>query len=597
MVDPEIEELSESLVDELVGAVGLPKNRLWHNLFRRVFQKTTDRLSSIGITFDHMVNQEGLPAGSEWALSHFCKPIKYQGLDNIPTGCPLLVVSNHPGAYDALIIFSKLVRKDIEWIGTAIPFLEKLPHVKAHIISATRTDPFNGMAVMRSSIRHLQSGGTLLYFGAGHRDPDPDVYPNAGKMMDNWLKGIEVFFKHIPGLILLPTVVSGVVSSKWSRHPLTLLRRKQIDKQRLSEFGQVITQLLMPGRLMIKPSISFGPPMTSSTLLASTGMKDLLPAVIECEKRLLISHCSVFGGDPGPMKQEEEIRRLSTQLGFDILNALGLPKAEDWYHRLKPFISKATDHFSRIALIFDKLISDSDISQAAGWSISNWCRGILARGCETVPRQGPLLIVSNHPGAYDALVITSCIPRPDLRLIASDLPVLRYLHNLSQRIFFIPMNKSDTYNRMAGLMSAIRHLKNGGAVLLMGSGTIEPDPAVAPGALQYIQRWTNAVNLFLHSVPDTQVILSAISHVLTPKWARHPITWLQNGSMEKRRIAEFGQVLQQLFFPGSLYASPRLSFFPAKLAENINSSPRDNLLEQESSLLIDHCSEFGGNPF
>jgi hypothetical protein len=298
-MDAEIEELSESLVDELVGALGLPKNGAWHNLFWRVFRKTTDNLSSIGIAFDRIVDQDGLPAGSEWAISHFCNPVKYQGIENIPRDCPLLIVSNHPGAYDALIIFSKLIRQDIMWIGSIIPFLEKLPHVKQHIIFASRVDPYNGMTVMRSSLRHLQSGGTLLYFGAGHRDPDPDVYPNAGKMMDNWLKGIEIFIKHVPGITLLPTIVSGVVSKKWSRHPLTLLRRKQIDKQRLSEFGQVITQLLIPGRLMITPSISFGPPITGSTLMTSTGMKDILQAVIECEKNLLISHCNVFGGDPG----------------------------------------------------------------------------------------------------------------------------------------------------------------------------------------------------------------------------------------------------------------------------------------------------------
>ena len=91
--------------------------------------------------------------------------------------------------------------------------------------------------------------------------------------MDNWLKGIEVFIKHVPGLQILPAVVSGVVSRKWSTHPITLLRRKQIDKQRLSEFGQVITQLMKPGKLMITPAISFGPARTESELLALTGMR------------------------------------------------------------------------------------------------------------------------------------------------------------------------------------------------------------------------------------------------------------------------------------------------------------------------------------
>lgn len=180
-----------------------------------------------------MAASDGLPKASEWALTHFCNSIPERGVEHIPLSGPLLVTSNHPGAYDALVIFSKLGRRDIRWIGTEIPFLEKHPRVRGHILFASRTDALNRMSVMRGAIRHLR-GGALVYFGAGHRDPDLAVYPHAGRMMDNWLEGIEFFFKHVPGLRLLPTVVSGVVSAKWARHPIVWLRRRQIDKQRLS---------------------------------------------------------------------------------------------------------------------------------------------------------------------------------------------------------------------------------------------------------------------------------------------------------------------------------------------------------------------------
>jgi hypothetical protein len=298
-MDTEITALSESLADELVGAVGLPKTRFWHNLVWRTFRKLTNRLSTLGVTFDRMVGSDGLPVGSQWALSNFCNPIPVQGAGHIPLTGSLLVVSNHPGAYDALVIFSKLIRKDIHWIGSEIPFLEKLPNISRHILFASRSDPFNRMLVMRSAIRHLQSGGVLLYFGAGHRDPDPAVYPEAGKMMNKWLEGIEFFFKHVPDLRLLPAVVSGVVSRKWARHPITLLRRKQIDKQRLSEFGQVITQLLNPGKLMLSPAISFGASVTGSDLRLEMRGESVLPAVIALEKDLLVDHCRIYGGDPG----------------------------------------------------------------------------------------------------------------------------------------------------------------------------------------------------------------------------------------------------------------------------------------------------------
>jgi hypothetical protein len=94
-------------------------------------------------------------------------------------------------------------------------------------------------------------------------------------------------------------VVSGVVSAHWARHPITFLRRKQIDKQRLAEFGQVITQLLFPKKLMLSPVISFGPCVSTAILRRETSGESLLPAIIKREKDLLVDHCRIFGGDAG----------------------------------------------------------------------------------------------------------------------------------------------------------------------------------------------------------------------------------------------------------------------------------------------------------
>jgi hypothetical protein len=294
--DPEINALSESLVDELVTALGLPKTKFFHGLFWGLFRPWTDRLTGLGIPFDRLVAEQGLPKASQWILTRFCTSIRARGAELIPPQGPLLVASNHPGAYDALVAFSQLGRQDIRWISSEIPFLNRLPHLRAHILFASRQDAFNRMGVMRAAIRHLQSGGALVYFGAGHRDPDPAVYPGAARMLDNWLGGIDFFFKHVPGLRLLPTVISGVVSEKWAHHPISWLRRKQIDKQRLSEFGQVITQLVSPGRLMLSPAISFGAPVTQEQLQAGNGTVSLLSSIIVREKVLLDEHCLQFGG-------------------------------------------------------------------------------------------------------------------------------------------------------------------------------------------------------------------------------------------------------------------------------------------------------------
>jgi hypothetical protein len=297
-----------------------------------------------------------------------------------------------------------------------------------------------------------------------------------------------------------------------------------------------------------------------------------------------------------PMNIDEEIHLISDKLIYEIVTAFGLPGTENWCRRLRPLLRKATENLSRIGLTFDRLIAEFGFPKAAAWSITHWCRDILVRGRDNIPAEGPLVVVSNHPGAYDALVIAAQLPRPDLRIIASDLPFLRAFNNISERIFFIPINKMDTARRSAGMLSAVRYLKSGGAVLLMGSGTIDPDPAVYPGALKHLQRWTEATSMFLRFVPQARLMLTAISHIVSPKWAYHPLTWLQRGLMEKRRVAEFGQVLQQLFFPESLYVCPRLSFAPILTSDQLGDSPRDILVEREAALLMEHCREFGGQP-
>lgn len=292
--------MSKSLIDEIVGAIGLPKAEPVRSLFWFLFRSLTIRFATMGLAFDQLVAEAGLPKASKWALTHWCSRVTARGTESIPAEGPLLIVCNHPGTYDGLIIFSLLCRKDIRWVSTEIPFFDKLPHTRNHVIFASRSNAQKRMSAMRSSIRHLQAGGALLYIGAGHLEPDPAVYRNAAEHIDEWLAGIDFFFRHVPGLQLIPAIVSGVVSPKWAFSPITRLRRKEIDRLRLAEFGQGFSQLIFPGRLMFTPYVSFAPPVTIETLRSESSQESVLPAVIARAKALLTEHCSVFGGYAGP---------------------------------------------------------------------------------------------------------------------------------------------------------------------------------------------------------------------------------------------------------------------------------------------------------
>jgi hypothetical protein len=85
-------------------------------------------------------------------------------------------------------------------------------------------------------------------------------------------------------------MTSHVVSPKWRHSLLYHLRRDPIDRRRLVEFGQVMTQLLFPGTFRQSPFISFAPPVSVLELRRGSASDRLLPAVIARGKALLTEH-------------------------------------------------------------------------------------------------------------------------------------------------------------------------------------------------------------------------------------------------------------------------------------------------------------------
>jgi len=82
--DPLVRELSESLMNEVVGAVGLPKTNFTRSLMRRIVGKPASHLANIGVTFERLIEKKGLPAASAWVLSLFCHPVRVDIQAEIP---------------------------------------------------------------------------------------------------------------------------------------------------------------------------------------------------------------------------------------------------------------------------------------------------------------------------------------------------------------------------------------------------------------------------------------------------------------------------------------------------------------------------------
>ena len=288
-MDPEMVALSHSLIVEITGSVGLRNSHLAQQIAWPLFRPATDALARIGLTFDRNALSLGFSRAMGIALQDFATSVEVRGAQHIPPAGPLLVLSNHPGTYDSLVIASQLGRDDLNFISGDIPFLRDLPHAYSHFFCIS--DEKNGRTIAaRKAMRHLEQGGAMLVFGFGHIDPDPAVYDDAPALIDHWSPSIDLFLERVPETRLLLVMVSHVVSPKWRKSLLYHLRRDPVDRRRLVEFGQVIYQLVFPRRLRTAPRISFAPPVTTFELQRESGSRRVLPAVIARAKTLLAEH-------------------------------------------------------------------------------------------------------------------------------------------------------------------------------------------------------------------------------------------------------------------------------------------------------------------
>ena len=276
----EVNPLANDLVDELNKSLGFRQNGLMRPFLKPLVWKPMVRFSELATKFDYMVVNEGFQRASAWIISHFVDRVKTMGMENLPSEGPLVIASNHPGAYDSLIIAANLPRDDLKIISSNIPFVKKLPVTSNHMIFSA-PDAYVRMSVVRQAIRHLKDGGALLVFAHGSLDPDPAFMPGAEEELTRWTSSLGFFLRKVPQAKLAITLVSGVLASEYIKHPATIFRKGRVNKQRLSEYFQVMNQLLFPGKLMVSPNLSFAPMLTLDDLGNYKDLKKISREIIK----------------------------------------------------------------------------------------------------------------------------------------------------------------------------------------------------------------------------------------------------------------------------------------------------------------------------
>ena len=291
-------------------------------------------------------------------------------------------------------------------------------------------------------------------------------------------------------------------------------------------------------------------------------------------------------------EHENEIVALSLYLIDEIINAVGLTKSAGMQRVFNIFLGKITMYLSGICIATDRKIASDGFPAATGWMASHWVHEVTTRGAASVPAEGPLLVVCNHVGAYDILVVPSQINRRDVKIIASDTPFFKSLPNASRHMIYA---SDDPGKRMAAARQGMAHLQEGGALLLFGTGLIDPDPAVYPQSETEIGNWSPSIDIFLRKVPQARLVICIVSGIVMPRWAHSPLTWLRRVDWQKRRIAEYGQVIEQLLFRGKPNISPSMTIAPPVSVDELRrESLGDRLLPavvaRGKTLLAEHLA-------
>ena len=292
------------------------------------------------------------------------------------------------------------------------------------------------------------------------------------------------------------------------------------------------------------------------------------------------------------MKTPADVKSLTKYITREIYSAFGL-SSETWLRFiLNPLFHLPAGRFSRVAARFDQDVSQFGFREAVRRLLPWFATDYKAVGAENIPREGPLLLASNHPGTCDSLVITANIPRDDLKIIITGIPFVQGLPCAAEHLIYVPREGTGRANV---IRQAIRHLKDDGAVLIFPSGTIDPDPALAPDPEITFERWSPSVEMMLRYVPKARVMLSMVSGVLSSSWLRHPLTRLGNEAVKQRRIAEFMQIIQQMVFPHSLDIHPTVTFGEPLQVDQLAGEGMpllDGIIQQARCLLEDHIQGF-----
>jgi hypothetical protein len=216
------------------------------------------------LEFESLAGLHGnLQAPSRYLVDVMSDSLTVRGVEQIPPRGPVLITCNHPGIFDAMVVFASLPRTDVKVIARPRNLLDVLPSVRRHVIFAP-DESAGGTATLRESLRHLADGGLLVTFPRGSIEPDPLLHPRAAiESVAEWSSSINLLAKHVAGLTVIPAAVGGMVSARAHASWLARCYRAEADRDWIA----ATLQLMLSTYRDVTPMVVYGSPIREGNTL------------------------------------------------------------------------------------------------------------------------------------------------------------------------------------------------------------------------------------------------------------------------------------------------------------------------------------------
>jgi hypothetical protein len=262
----ELAALSVSEIVDAAGARGAP--RIARQLVSMLATVPSARLGRSLARFDAELATAGVGVAATALLRRFGAAVDVEGA--LPPRGAVLVVTNHPGAYDSIAMLAAARRDDVALVAAERTFLAAMPRFREHLVfvadSRDKESVMGRTAGLRRALAWLGAGRVLVQYGAGAIEPDVRFARPGDDVLGEWSVGTGALAAYAAkqGAAIVPALVSGV----HSRRAMALPGIRWAERRGVTTIAPLI-QATMPGFRDVRVEVRFGAPLENGAVLGA----------------------------------------------------------------------------------------------------------------------------------------------------------------------------------------------------------------------------------------------------------------------------------------------------------------------------------------